>query len=414
MKIRLDKYDIYIFYYGELVNIAAALYFGRVVNRVFNFIYIAFLLLLLVLKNTMLRPQEKYAYKTSLVGISLMLIEFSLLFLTYTGLFVLKETVIMLTACIMFYMILKHHNFRHYHYLAIAGLFLLALTISIKIRKNTWTIELIRLLFVWSSIYLLDGRRTLWILIPSAVCSILMFYLAEELGTVMVLTLTSLLMCILSRDKASRIIGVVLCAVLLGVWLVIYSSGTAYQWVISLVGSERRVTMQRLFFNYKQDDQLVMINKIIVGRNDLSGVFSPGSGMSFKRRCLDIGRYILSTMISPPAYTELLSAVSSSTTSAEDYMYSLMCYFCPLYCFIMTIMFIIALFRSLNRNSNSNLKIIPLILLWQSIIHILSNLMLFPFTGIPMPFLSHGPTSLALNFGMVCILSNYETTEERL
>lgn len=406
----LKKFDIYIFFYGELANIANALFFSRVLNKAFCFMYIAMLLLLLFLKNILFRPQEKYADRTSLLGISLHLMEYSLLFLTYAEQSVIKETVIMLTACGMIWMVLKDHDLKHIRSNVLIALFLMALAVSVVLKKTTWTIELIKLLFLWSSLYLLNGRRVLWIFVPLAVCSAMLVVLAYEYGSIMVLAFTAVLMCILSRDKAAVITGVVLCAAVLGIWLVIYNSTTAYQWVIGLVGSERRVTLQRLFFNYKQDDQLVMINKMIVGRNDLSGVFSPGSGMSLNRRCLDIGRYILS-MISPPEYTELVSAASSSTAAA-DYMYSLMCYVNPIYCFIMMVMFIISLFRSINRNINSELKIIPLILLGQTMIHILSNLMLVPFTGLPLPFLSHGPASLTLNVGMLYILSKCEIKNE--
>lgn len=403
----LKKYDRYVFYYGELVNIAAALYFVRVVNKAFCIVYIAMLLFLLFLKNILFRSHDNYADRTSLLGISLLLMEYSLLFLTYADQSVIKEIVVMLIACAMIWMVLKDHDFIHIKSIVFIALFLLALAF----KKTTWSIELIKLLFVWSSLYLLDGRRVLWIFVPLAVCSLMLIFLASEYGTVMVLAFTAVLMCMLSRDRVAVITGVVICAAVLGIWLVIYNSTTAYQWVSSLVDNDHHVTLQRLFFVYKEDDQLVMINKMIVSRNDLSGVFSPGSGMSLKRRCLDIGRYVLSTMISPPTYTELVSSASSSTATA-DYMYSLMCYASPVYSFIMMAVFILALFRSINRNINSELKIIPLILLGQSMIHIFSNLMLFPYTGIPMPFLSHGPASLTLNVGMLYILSKCEINNE--
>lgn len=406
----LKKYDIYIFFYGELVNIAAALYFSRVVNKAFCVVYILMLLLLLFLKNILFRPQEKYADRTSLLGISLHLLEYSLLFLTYAEQSVIKETVILLTACGMIWVVLKDRDLKHIKSNVLIALFLVALALSVVLKKTTWTIELIKLLFLWSSLYLLNGRRVLWIFVPLAVCSAMLIFLAYEYGTVMVLAFTAVLMCILSRDRAAVITGAVICAAVLGIWLVIYNSTAAYQWVIGLVGSKHSVTMQRLFFVYKEDDQLLMINKMVVDRNDLSAVFSPGSGMSLKRRCLDIGRYFLS-MISPPAYTELVSAASSATAAA-DYMYSLMCYVNPIYCFIMMVMFISALFRSINRNINSEMKIIPLMLLGQTMIHILSNLMLVPFTGLPLPFLSHGPASLTFNVGMLYILSKSEINNE--
>ena len=406
------KYDRYIFCYGELVNIAAALYFGRVVSRTFFVVYIAMLLLLLVLKNTMLRPQEKYADKTSLVGMSLIVMEFSILFLVYTKQSVLKETAVMLTACVVIYMIFKDHDFGHCRFWLVSVLFIAALAVSVKLRKNTWTIELTKLLFVWSSLLLLDSRRVLLIFLPLAVCSGMMMIFAKEFGTVMVLSLAAVLMCILSKDRAAVITGIVLCAAGLGIWLLIYDSDIVFSRVSDLAGSDHRVSLQRLFFKYEDDDQLVLINKMITDRNDLSAVFSPCSDISLKRRGLELGRYILSVMISPPAYTELVSAASSSTAAA-DYMYSIMCYVSPVYSFIITSMFIHALFRSVNRNIGSELKLIPLILLAQSMVHILSNLMLFPYTGIPMPFLSHGPASLAVNVCMLCMLSNRENNEER-
>ena len=67
---------------------------------------------------------------------------------------------------------------------------------------------------------------------------------------------------------------------------------------------------------------------------------------------------------------------------------------------------------AVNHHRHSRLVVIPLLLLFQTVIHVFGNKMLFPFSGIPLPFLSYADSFNTLFFLMAALLTCAELQGE--
>ena len=254
--------------------------------------------------------------------------------------------------------------------------------------KTVWSIAFTEAVFV-SGILLLPHN-------PLSVLAALAFsgamlLLVGETGTAMVLILTAGALLLLHGSMLTKYLTCLAGLASFAAWAFVYLEGGIYQslWRLSADASWRRM-LQRLFFDYQNTDQLVLL-----------------------RRLADRGmRDRLFLLIAPAEPVQIVTNSTSTYTAVSDFCYSLMQFSMGFYPMILVAAAIILYAAAVNHHRHSRLVVIPLLLLFQTVIHVFGNKMLFPFSGIPLPFLSYADSFNTLFFAMAALLTCAELQGE--
>ncbi|MBQ9695119.1 MAG: hypothetical protein IJV58_01680 [Oscillospiraceae bacterium] len=246
---------------------------------------------------------------------------------------------------------------------------------------KVWCIAFTEAVFV--SAILLLPQHPLSVLAALAVSGA-MLLLVGETGTAMVLILTAAALLLLHGSMLTKYLTCLTGATSFAAWVFVYLNDGMYQrlWRLSADASWRRM-LQRLFFDYQNTDQLVLL-----------------------RRLADRGlRDRLFLLIAPAEPVQIVTNSTSTYTAVSDFCYSLMQFSMGFYPMILVAAAIILYAAAVNHHRHSRLAVIPLLLLFQTVIHVFGNKMLFPFSGIPLPFLSYADSFNTLFFAMTALLT---------
>ncbi|MBR1459217.1 MAG: hypothetical protein IJ595_07535 [Oscillospiraceae bacterium] len=253
---------------------------------------------------------------------------------------------------------------------------------------KVWCIAFTEAVFV--SAILLLPQHPLSVLAALAVSGA-MLLLVGETGTAMVLILTAAALLLLHGSMLTKYLTCLTGATSFAAWVFVYLNDGMYQrlWRLSADASWRRM-LQRLFFDYQNTDQLVLL-----------------------RRLADRGlRDRLFLLIAPAEPVQIVTNSTSTYTAVSDFCYSLMQFSMGFYPMILVAAAIILYAAAVNHHRHSRLAVIPLLLLFQTVIHVFGNKMLFPFSGIPLPFLSYADSFNTLFFLMAALLTCAELQGE--
>lgn len=434
MKYLFKNINNYIFYYGEFIAIAILFYFWNVINPIFFFVYLAFLIAIIFTKHLWLKKIEVPTKKFSLLPMAIFLMEFFVIFIAYTGIYedtpIYKRTDIIVAVAGIISLLLStaFTNSKIFSEIfvvgVVAGLLFSALLdkISFMHGLNGVFVEVCKAIFSIIVILVVKKfpeKNIIKISLGMAFLAFMYLFVLNEYGTFTVIIASYFIYLISEGRKKTIFFAILGIMMIYTVWAIIYKNDNIYAAIRKAVESinvdddsilskvlpnlfkepdklksykETVLTaLSRLFFDYSEDSQLVMLNDISLGRKFIFEVLK---------------------LTSPSKYVKIVSFETSNTTAEADYLFSVMTYSIgKIYTCIITFSILAYYCISINKNIDNPSRIIPIILISQTIIHITGNIMLFPFTGIPYPFLSHGATSLLCNILMIFILTKYEADE---
>ncbi len=406
------KTDSLLFHWSEFLNLAVLCAFYSTIDRTFFWLYGVFLMSVGIMKLWG-RYIESRRYRTALdsvtehctlLGYVMALSEFALIFLTYTQISVVSEFVVIAAFFAAFAGYFAFSDLPDTGKIKLIVLIVssAALLFCFVCRNFSWTTELARLVFVMSLIMLFERRESylLGTLLMMAAAAVML--LNHEGGTVFALVLAFDVFCVTSDVPKVRRIALILTGIAFLGWLIIFLSPALYQMLYDTVSqvfsgddSSTRATihntMQRMFFRYESTDQLMLINRLIRSRSKMEW---------------------FTALFSIEPYVEIIAYENGGSTSSADYVFSLIMYHLgPLVGFLLAVSGVMYYSRSVIRHSSDAYRMIPVLLLTQTLVHTLGNLMLTPFTGVPYIFLSHGGASLLCNFVMIALLTDHELKE---
>ena len=396
MKI-LSKLNRYIFNMTEIITLLFLSYFS---NHLGNGFCIAYALLLIALFYTKLKF---VTYETEIPGeltAAFFLCEYSMIFLKYAelpiNLYIRQASISIILLFILFSItVVKESSFDVENLTRIvlfsgSVLFL----VSVLVHKSTWAIELSKLIFVCTVI--LFSRRTesqLPILISAALSCVVLMLFVKEMGTAMVIGITTLILIVINNQSTKlTVILLVLSASVLMIWSFIYFNDNIYHMLYHIAPSYFKQALERLFFDYDTESaQIALINNVIDSRGVKNEFF---------------------LLIKPTNFVNLIPNSNSETTGVADYIFSLMLFFngkflSAVIVFLSAIPYISSI---AVRRRKSNL-VVPLLILVQCLVHICGNRLIFPFTGVPMIFISYAPAAVLCSL-MMLIVSAVTDREE--
>ena len=402
------KINLSLFHWSEIINLGILCFFYDVINHWFFYIYGTVLLCIGVWK--IFARIGQYAVfenigdsiqRCSLLSYIIFLSEFSLIFLCYTEVSISVPFIVTfsLTALMILYINFQERINTGF----VVPMFFISLTalvIFFLMRTFSITTELIKITFVLGLIWLFDYRESyLGGFIMLIICCILLV-LNGESGSCFILMLGYDIFCFSSGEKkVIKTAGIITSLVIIA-WLIIFSTplyDIIYDMITKILGKHESIcdslhnSMKRVFFHYSSTDQLPLLHSLINNQNIINK---------------------LTCTFSPAVFTEIVKYETGSTTSSADYCFSLILYFLgPISGFIIAFSSLTAYSLSIRKNFSGRYRIIPLILYSQTLIHVFGNMMIFPFTGIPYPFLSFGNANLIINFAMIFILTHAELKE---
>ena len=385
----LSKINRCIFNMTELITLLFLSYFSNNLNSGFCIAYALLLIILFYIKLKFTTCETEISGELTA---AVLLCEYSAIFLRYAELslklYMIQALIIIILISALFSIALIKETSFDVQSLTKTVLVLgsILLFISIIANKNTWAIELTKLIFVCTII--LFSKRTdsqIPILISAVLsCAVLAIFI-REFGTAMVIALSTLIMtAVNNRSPKLTATILILSTVTLSVWFFIYHYDSLYHALYNNAPSFSKPALERLFFDYDpESDQIVLINNVIDCRGFKSEFF---------------------LLIKPTNFVNLIPNSISETTGVTDYMFSLMLFFngkllSAIVILISSVSYISAI---AVKRCKSNL-IVPIILLTQSLVHICGNRLIFPFTGVPLIFVSYAPAAILCSLTMIII-----------
>lgn len=411
--------------YSEVVAIMLLIYFIRVIPLSFVVIYGAFLIAVCITKNYFLAINgDKPSSGSLLLPLCQMLTEVMTVFITYNLGTLSLTRYAMIAAVITAFSIMytasasgRDFNFniepRHFF---IAGSVLLIAGFVISLRRTTahQSIEIFRtanFFFVMAgTLYAVnkDSKYIFYTIMCAAAAIVPLFLIllrCHEIGTIMYVVLSDflflLILSIILRNWFSVGLILLISAGIFLAWLYLYNTPSAQELLNAALndwlGHDFSDQMSRLFIRYRSSDQLAYLNQIVFG--------------SVQGESLNKTEVVLSwapKLFAPMSYTEIVSWEDNAFTSAADYACSTMFFTNPIFSAVLFIGTIAVYVREIIHSVKRVTFLIPLGLLVCSLTHILGNLLLFPFTGVPLPFLSYGWSSLITNTIIVIFFTYVE------
>lgn len=404
--------NLAIFHWSEIINLGILCLFYNVIDHTFFYIYALILLSVGTLKIfagvkniSFFSDIESGMKKNSLImNYSVFLAEFSLIFLKYTKINV--TITVVLTAVLIFAMYAYLFVIRSDKDIILLLLVLSVIALMVMIPLNVFSekklffniaTELIKLSFVMGLIFLFRFRESylIGLVILGAACILLL--INRELGSGFVLLFGYDIFCLSSKEKKVRKTALIITVITVFMWLAVFLTplyDVFYNMVTHIfswnqdICDQIHTAMQRMFFHYSATDQLPLVHSLINGRNIITK---------------------LTCTFSPSEFTEIIKYETGSTTSSADYCYDLILFYLgPITGILLAVSSFIVYLNGTVRSFHNKYSIIPIVLFSQTFIHVFGNIMIFPFTGIPYPFLSFGNANLIINFIMVVIFSEAE------
>ena len=403
---RMRKLNLSLFHWSEIINLGILCFYYDVIDHVFFFIYGIVLLGVgawkIFARISQVSRFENIEYsvqRCSLLSYIIFFSEFSLIFLCYTEISMFLPFV-----CTIVFIPLIIFFEEKINVSVVVPLFffaLLALAAAFMAKSFNITTELVKITFVLGLLWLFDYKESylggFFILLAGCV----LLFVNGEAGSCFILLLGYDVFCLFSnKSKVSKaaLIITILCVIM---WfLIIFVTplyDLMYDMVTKICGSHEHIReqihnfMSRTFFHYSSTDQLPLLHSLINGQNIINK---------------------LTCTFSPAEYTEIVKYENGASTSSADYCFSLVLYFLgPISACLLFFSSVYVYISSTIRNFNNRYRIIPIVLCSQTIIHVLGNMMILPFTGIPYPFLSFGNANLIINFVMIFVLAHAELKE---
>lgn len=406
---KTQKLTISIFHWSEYINLGILFLFYDVIDHTFMYIYAVVLFVTGTLKiiarikeTPFFIEIEDYLHDCSLISFIVFLSEFSLIFLTYTQVSVKLPFIITFAGIGLGAVLLMCGKNIKISFVKLMLIITLIATIgSLILHKFSISTELIKLSFILSLIFLFDHRESYIGGLILLLASCVLLILNHESGSCFILLLGYDVFCFTSDNKKVRKIALIITIAVIIVWGLIFFTPLydLIEILIDTIFSDRpgirtslHNIMNRIFFHYSTTDQLPLLHSLINGQS-----------MITKLTCT----------FSPSPFTEIVKFETGESTSSADYLFSLLLFFLgPIAGIILSGLSVFFYSSSIMNNIESEYRIIPIILLSQTMIHICGNMMLLPFTGIPYPFLSHGSSNLMISFLLVFLLTYYEMKGE--
>ena len=406
---KLQKITISLFHWSELINLGILFLFYDVIDHTFLYIYAAVLfatgtikIIARVKETPFLIEIEEYLHDCSVITFVVFLSEFSLIFLTYTGVSVKLPFIITLAGIAMAAILLVCSKKIKVSFIKpVLIISAIAALSTLILHQFSISTELIKLSFILSLVFLFDHRDSYLGGLILLLISCVLLFLNHEAGSSFILLLSYDIFCFTSDKKKVRKATLITTAAIFTVWALVYFT-PLYDMIDGLIDavfsskpsicSSLHNIMSRLFFHYSSTDQLPLLHSLINSQNMITK---------------------LTSIFSPAPFTEIVKFETGESTSSADYLFSLILFFLgPIAGIILSGFSMIIYSGSIKKNYESEYRIIPITILSQTLIHICGNLMLLPFTGIPYPFLSHGASSLLISFLLVFLLTYYEMRGE--
>ena len=406
---KTQKLTISLFHWSEYINLGILFLFYDVIDHTFLYIYGAVLFAVGTLKIVARIKETPFFIEIedrlndcSLISFVVFLSEFSLIFLTYTQVSVKLPFIITFAGMVLGTLLLLYVENIKISFVKLMLIITLIATLgSLILHKFNISTELIKLSFILSLIFLFDHRESYigGLILLLASCALLI--LNHESGSCFILLLGYDVFCFTSDNKKVQKIALIITLAVIAVWAIVFFTplydlieeliDTAFS-NRPLIRSSLHNIMNRIFFHYSTTDQLSLLHSLINGRS-----------MITKLTCT----------FSPSPFTEIVKFETGESTSSADYFFSLILFFLgPIAGIILSGLSVLFYSNSIRKSIESEYRIIPIILLSQTMIHIGGNMMLLPFTGIPYPFLSHGSSNLVISFLLIFLLTYYEMKGE--
>ena len=239
---------------------------------------------------------------------------------------------------------------------------------------------------------------------------IIMLFFCKELGTIMVMILTDLIALliysIVKHEWKLLLIAILIIICLITGWIILYCS-PAKQMILktalqNITGHDFSQQLNRIFIRYAKTDQIQLTNDIC-----FSLLYDESKSK------VDILIDMITRFFTAPNYREIVSHETNAFSSSADYAFSVMSYTTPFFSFfIVTISIVTLVVATIKSVIKKHVTfVIPLTLLITSFVHICGNLLVFPFTGIPLPFISYAKSSLVCTVFVVLFYAYAEMYE---
>ena len=422
-----------LFKYTEVIPILFLLYFRSIFSYPFLGFYLAFLLVFLTIKlhickGIQNRPEPILSFSLMLMEISLVFLKYSLDYLgiLYPALIISMLLFILISIFLCKYnltficsLVLRYGGF--------VTLFV-GLGLSIISSRRHDCIEIFKIsnelllmnLIVnlgkpkYRSINKISNIFLKAMIIFSPIIPILALLLINhELGTIMVVIITDifslLLFSVIKKRKALLISLIISIASIIGIWIIFYRSPSKQvllkTTLNNLTGHDFSNQLNRIFIRYKASDQLKLTNDIAFG-------FLFDESKSKTEILIDM----FTRFFSPTEYREIVSNETDSFTSSADYAFSLLTYTNPIFSISLAVSSAVVYSNALIHSylKKHSTYVIPLSLLVTHLIHIGGGLLVFPFTGIPLPLLSYGKSSLGCTVFVLVLFSFSENNNSNI
>ncbi|MCR4889966.1 MAG: hypothetical protein K5979_12425 [Ruminococcus sp.] len=409
--------------YIEAIPAFLLLTMRAVLPKTFTVGYLVFLGVCWFIKNRWLNSKTnsyRMSIPDSILGLALMLSETSVVFLEYSlgklsTIYFILLIVIILSLLISFRLMLyteKHDSLAIKVIIKWAGFAALLIGFGTGLIKSIRhdSIEVFRvsdiLLMIFCAIHYFNHnnystwKRAMKALIYLVVLPSLPIFglilLSHELGTVMVLALTYLffllIMGIATHKWAISGSVVFILVLLVAVWINLYNNPSRQvlieAFLENITGHNFTQQLNRIFIRYADFEQITLTNDIAFGK-----LLYDNRG-----KTAIIADMVLRFM-SAPEYREIVPFEDNHYTSSADFCFSVFTYTNPIFSIVIFSLSMIIYLKSIVNSiaKECTTFIIPLSIFIIQFVHIAGNMLVFPFTGIPTPYLSYGKTAVLAN-----------------
>lgn len=374
--------------YGELLALAVLCYFSGHLSLWFTLPFGAVLCVIAILKASHPLPSE-----TSLAGVCSFAAEVSCIFVVgyYHG----PSSILIVSAlgiALLLMVLTGIIELPETSVLARAALILggLGYFAAFLFGKNVAAIACVWLIFAGCILLLPDN----WLVTGGVLvgCSILLL-VVRETGTIMVLVISALFYLLMTGDRKLRYVLLAGTGATGAAWVGVWFYDPLFRKVYALSDSETfHRCVQRVWLNFTPDDQISMISQL-------------------SRRPL---RETVLLLAAPAERADILLYDTAHYSVLSDYVYDLATFSSGFYAVLFAVILVVSYAWCIYRHRMDKLSIIPIMLMVQSSVHIMGNLMCAPFTGLPMPFISFANFQLIVSFGMLILMTNAEMKGESL